>query len=317
MAVYQPDIPRLRAQVASILSQADVRIRVFVCVDGPMQQLPEIERMTEEDERLFLVAFEEWRGAADTFLSGLEHVLKVAPSPDERCFAFADQDDLWFSNKLVSSVAELRAQGVSAVHTDAQVMKSDGTVIAQSVFSFEGRDLEPGVKRLFFRNNATGMTMVLRESLARALLALHDLRPRGWMHDHFAAFLAQAGAGLWAMRTPTASYIQHEDNTIGALERPARLGASGNLRKDGGTTDRYLREGAQLIEHLLEAEWVSPASRNELVELYGILTRRGIAEALGCLDELAELTRNRRPLLARLLWVKLTSHQWPDTQRGR
>ena len=258
MAVYKPDMAALRRQVASILDQQGCAVRLTLFADGPMPQLPALEALVGEDERLALVAFPENRGAAATFMEGLAHLAAQPDAPGH--FAFADQDDVWDADKLALSLERLAATGADAVHADCRVAGPTLEPIAPSVFALERRNLTPSLTELFFRNNATGMTMVMDAALARQAAALRHLRPQGWLHDHLVAVLAAAGRGLAVLDRPVVSYIQHGANEVGARAPSARLTASGGFMRAGGHADRYLTQGAALIAAILESDWPAAAA---------------------------------------------------------
>ncbi len=312
MALYHPDQTRLEKQIASICNQSRTDLSLHLFADGPMPQLAQIRDIAGNHQDATLECFEENRGPAPTFLAGLEWALDKCP--DAEYFAFADQDDVWLEDKLARSTDTLIRSGAAAVHTDASLTDDRGTEIASSMFEYESRDRSPTLKRLFFRNNATGMTMVLTRDLARQVIELRDMRPNTWLHDHFAAFLAKAGDGLEFLLEPTVQYVQHGGNVVGANAVSGSVGASGNFAKSGSASDLVLRQGAALVSSLLDSEKTNPRIRAELEELKHLLYGRGIVDLLRTLPELLRISQRARPLMARLVWCKLTSHRWqPDT----
>jgi glycosyltransferase involved in cell wall biosynthesis len=201
MAIYRPNMAALERQVASVLAQQGCRVRLHLFADGPMPELADVARLAQRDDRICLTAFPQNRGAAATFCEGLA---AVAAMPGEgRCFAFCDQDDVWHTDKLARSLARLSAQGADGVHGDVRVVDAAGTVIAPSAFALEGRVPTGDPAALFFRNNATGMTMLLGEALARRVArALRSSRNRLPIMCSMAAMRwvrgGDCGAGRWA-----------------------------------------------------------------------------------------------------------------------
>lgn len=308
MALYHPDLLRLEQQIRSIRAQSGVEVKLHLFADGPMPQVQAVAELASPLADVTFEIFETNRGPAATFIAGLERTLETDPGAGY--LAFADQDDVWFEDKLARSIAALEAAGAGAVHTDAALVDGSGEPIAPSLFHYEDRDIDPSLKRLFFRNNATGMTMTMTRDLAAQIIALRDHRPSAWLHDHFAAFLASAGDGLAFLPEPTVHYVQHGANVIGANAGSGVLPTGGGFRTAGGRTDQILQQGLALIETLLASDWPNPRARTQLVQLQTLLRGRGIADLVSNAAELAALTHNVRPLMARLAWVKLTSHRW-------
>lgn len=308
MAVYHPDMARLAKQIQTIRSQSNVELNLRLFADGPMPQLDQIAELVRDFDDVRLENLPNNCGPAETFLTGIER--SIESDPRAEFIAFADQDDLWFENKLARGISALVKAGAAAVHTDGRLVDGAGVEIAASMFAYENRDRSPSLQRLFFRNNATGMTMVLTRALALRLIELRDQRPQVWLHDHFAAFLAMASDGLIFEHEPTVDYAQHGGNVVGVKPTRPGVGASGNFMKAGSRTDLALQQGLRLVETLLQADGLTSQSRAELVELDALLKGRGIADLLSSAGSLLALTRNVRPLLARLAWCKLTRHRW-------
>jgi len=308
LAVYEPDLVALGRQIEGVLAQTGCRPRLTLFVDGPMPQLPAIVALASRHPAVAMVGFPENRGPAATFLEGLAHVL-AAPEEngEERYFAFCDQDDLWHADKFQVSLVRLRASGAAAVHSDARVVNASLCVVAPSLFDMEGRQRDPRLAALFFRNNATGMTLVMEEPLARQVAQLRHLRPERWLHDHFVAFVAAAGAGLVLEPRALVDYVQHGGNMVGAGGASMGLPIlpSFGFLDPHGAAARWIEQGADLVAVLLAMEDLPQARRAELAALHRLLVGRGIADLPRAAAALWRIPRISRALVAQLLWARL------------
>lgn len=302
LAVYRPDMAFLERQITSVLDQHGCNVRICLIADGPMPQLAVIGKSVEQDDRLSLTVFAENRGPAETFLGGLDHALSQPHDhAQERWFAFCDQDDVWHPDKLATSFQRLTQSQAACVHSDARLVDADLNLIAPSMFEEEAREHYPSLTARFFRNNATGMTMLFDEALARQVAGLRHLRPSLWLHDHFTAFIAAAGRGLAFEERALVDYVQHGGNAVGAgrirftWPRFAALNPQGEAARELGS-------GAELIRALLAD---AAGTRAELERLHRLLTRRGLPAAFEALRILSTINDVPRRMLVRLLWSKL------------
>ena len=305
LAVHQPDMTALERQIDSVLAQEGCTVRLHLFTDGPMPQLEQIEALAGRLPEVTLNTFAENRGPATTFLEGLAHVLDhPGEHADERWFAFCDQDDVWHPRKLAASFARLQASGAACVHTDTRVTGADGNIIAASLFALERREVEPALLDLFFRNNATGMTMLFGASLAKQAAAMRHLRPHRWLHDQFTAFLAVAGRGLVFCDEPLADYVQHGGNMVGAGQ-PGIHWPRARFLDQHGDAAQLQRTGSRLVRELLAGAELGEAARSDLEQLRELLEARGVKSVPQALRTLYRARGVPRGIAARLLWSKL------------
>lgn len=186
-----------------------------------------------------------------------------AASEDPRVsfFAFSDQDDIWYPDKLERSIALLRGDpGPALVHTDLTVVNRLGEVLGSSFFRYRALDCrEQRLNRLLIQNNVTGCTMVWN----RALNDLLDLtRSDTVMHDWWVALTACAFGKILCLEESTVYYRQHGANVVGAT----RVNSIGflwkrllSIRQVTQTLHRSLRQGQAFLElyrHRLSPEQI-------------------------------------------------------------
>lgn len=133
----------------------------------------------------------------------------------------ADQDDVWDSDKIATTLAEMhRVEKLAGkttpvlVHTDLRVVDQDLNLLSSSFFKFQGLDRKRlGLRDLLGQNVVTGCTAMLN----RALYRLASPIPKdAVMHDWWIALIAAGFGRIGIVERTTLSYRQHDHNTLGA-----------------------------------------------------------------------------------------------------
>jgi hypothetical protein len=136
---------------------------------------------------------------------------------------FCDQDDTWFVDKLEKQItAMLAAESEQSdcmallIHSDLEVVSEQNTVIARSLISYQGLEIERNsFPNLAISNLVTGCTTLINEALAEKALPIPE---NAIMHDWWLALVATAFGRLVYLDVPLVHYRQHGNNTIGAKE---------------------------------------------------------------------------------------------------
>ena len=307
MAVYRPELPGLERQVQTILAQRDVDVRLFAMLDGPDAGVPGLDAVLSHDKRVETVSLPSQRGAAETFVAGLEHAMADSwAGQSHAALAFADQDDVWHPEKLATTIGAMRAARSSAAHCDLRVVDENGKVIAESIFDYEKRVRRPSVTARFFRNNATGLAMVMDRETAAAVLRFSRYRPSAWYHDQFAAFLAAVRCGVAFNDAVLADYVQHGENLVGAQGQRSRTDRLLQLKNDNRAAASWLDEGGLLVDALLDSDWPTERGRSRLAKLQNLLRKTGPSGLWAAMTALPE-TRLSNPVAALNFRRKLCS----------
>ncbi|MGB1207938.1 MAG: glycosyl transferase family 1 [Paracoccaceae bacterium] len=239
LAVYQPDPDHLAEQLRSIAQQNGVQV-VLIAVIADTTSEP-LLRQTAYEAGLepIVVICDSPLDAVRAFEAGLVETTLInaatdAPAP---LVALSDQDDIWHPDRLARGIAVLaRYPQTRMVHSDATLVAEDGTTVVQkSVFAFERRHRNPGLRGLLYRNNITGMTVLMRPEVVG--LALPFPRQSGvhFYHDLWLGLIAAATGGVRLIKSPLVRYRQHASNAIGAVDRQAgwlRRGQTGRRKID-------------------------------------------------------------------------------------
>jgi glycosyltransferase involved in cell wall biosynthesis len=200
----------LDEQLESIADQSHTNWSLIVSDDGSTDETMEIlHRFAASHRQKTAIRNGPRKGVCANFLS-----LATDPTIDADYFAFSDQDDVWYNNKLDRALAWL-----VTVPNDMPALYCGRTELATS----DGRPY--GLSPLFtrpitFRNAITqslggGNTMVfnraaklLLETTGKLDVVLHDW----WMYQ----LLSAVGGAIRYDSQPTLKYRQHPRNLIGS-----------------------------------------------------------------------------------------------------
>lgn len=224
MAVYMPDAGYLRQQLASIAAQTHAPHRLVAVIADVQSAALVRAQAAEEGMALSLVEPDTRLDAVRAFEAGIAQALleiDQAEQADTALIALSDQDDVWHPDRLSRGIARLAESGAELVHSDAALIDGDGKPLHRSVFRFERRHRNPGLRGLLYRNNVTGMTALFRPRLARLALPFPQQSGVHFYHDLWLALLASATGGVALIDAPLVDYRQHGANAIGAVDRGA------------------------------------------------------------------------------------------------
>ncbi len=218
-------------QLESILAQTYPNIRILVSDDGSTDATVEILRQYHArwGDRLVIVPNP---CAGKGVVRNFENLMFASLNDGLASWAvFADQDDVWYPEKIATTLGEmLRTEGSDGsnmpclVHSDLVVVDEGLAVLSPSFARYQR--MEPmtcSPLSLLSVNQVTGCTMMVN----RALLSMALPLPKETiMHDWWCALISGSGRRSF-IDTPLMLYRQHGANQVGA--------------KDRGLTTRLLR----------------------------------------------------------------------------
>jgi glycosyltransferase involved in cell wall biosynthesis len=200
----------LDEQLGSIADQSHANWSLFVSDDGSTDETMEIiHRFAESHKQKTAIRSGPRKGVCANFLS-----LATDPTIDADYFAFSDQDDMWYKDKLTRACSWLATvpAAVPALYCGrTELVTSDGRSYGLSpLFS----------RPITFRNAIIqslggGNTMVFNKAAKRLLetvgmldVVLHDW----WMYQ----LLSAVGGAIHYDPQPSLKYRQHSGNLIGS-----------------------------------------------------------------------------------------------------
>jgi glycosyltransferase involved in cell wall biosynthesis len=210
----------LRQQIDSILEQDYSGLRILARDDGSSDGTLAIleEYAASHPDKFQLIPTDvPSRSPKGNFL----RLMHASQAP---YVMFADQDDVWHTDKVSSTLALMRqlvAQYGSdvplLVFTDLVVVDENLTVRHESLWHLFRIDPSriADLGRLLRQNVATGSTMMLNRPLLQLALNMPE---HAFMHDWWVALLASALGHAAYLNRPTVQYRQHGSNVLGAVE---------------------------------------------------------------------------------------------------
>ncbi len=207
MATYRPDPELFRRQIDSIRHQTVDNWRLIIQDDhSPEADYRMIREVCKADSRIIVLRNSRRLG----FYANFERALQQVGNGFE-FVAFADQDDLWFRDKLAASI-EAMEDSTSLVYSDLRITDRSGQVIHPSFWTERRNHQEPNLVML--ANTVTGAASLFRRTLLSYLLPF----PRGpghLYHDHWLALTASMAGTVKFLDQPLGDYVQHGGNELG------------------------------------------------------------------------------------------------------
>ncbi|MEP3295045.1 glycosyl transferase family 1 [Tateyamaria sp.] len=298
LALYRPNPIYLMEQLTSIAAQRDVRLRLVAVVadtlSGPLFEEQALELGLDYE----IVHWSHELDAVRAFEAGISQAIVVADqmSGEDPLIALCDQDDVWHPDRLKLGIERLNDSGAQLVHSDARLVDADGTTeLKASMFSFERRHRRPGLRGLLYRNNITGMTLLMRMSVARVALPFPAQSGVHFYHDLWLGLVAQATGGVELIKEPLVDYRQHGGNVMGAVDREtgwlrglrgARLNTMW-LRRESASyaLARYLAQSLQtrLLDAVEDGRLASDAVKARTLQPYLRRSGGGLKHAFDAL----------------------------------
>jgi len=253
----------LPAQLDSILAQSGVSVTILVSVDRSNDGTEAwIDSRARKEGRLVVLPHgEQFGGAARNFF----RLMRDVNFADFDYVAFADQDDLWPSDKLQRAHEILQKSGADGYSSNVTAFWADGRRVRieksqpQQQWDF------------LFEAAGPGCTYVLRRPLACALQSLLNKRwaavQQVGLHDWFSYAFARANGFRWVIDDYAGMlYRQHESNQVGVNKgwRARRHRASTVLSGWGLSQSALIAELVGLGDNMFVKRWANGGARQGL-----------------------------------------------------
>lgn len=206
----------IREQLDSLYAQKDVDIHILVRDDGSKDYTVSILHEYQQKYGRMTIHVDENVGAAMSFYTLISYASKEVDKYDY--FAYADQDDVWLSDKLNSAVKMLdRSEAKTKLYfclpelVDAElnILPSKSPCVANNL------------KGNIVTSHILGCTQVFNGHLIR-LVSMYrpNAQDRVPLHDGWTALVAYAfDADVIFDTTKRIKYRQHGNNVVGANNR--------------------------------------------------------------------------------------------------
>ncbi len=202
----------LREQIDSILAQEQVDVSLYISDDCSKDNTVKIIREYQTDHKnIDLHINENNKNFTYNFLDAL---FNFKNNQTYDYYAFADQDDYWLPNKLITAVQKIKQTG------DCTMYCSNLTLVDGNLNELKKTVLPVDFRQKYYdticKNIATGCTIVMDKKFKD--LATQHYPENIYLHDYWLAVIANYCEQSHFVYDTEPSYIlyrQHESNQIG------------------------------------------------------------------------------------------------------
>lgn len=210
----------LREQIESLYAQTIKDWTIYVHDDGSTDGTKAIlDEYVEKKDNFVVLDYPSQKGASNNFFSLLKRV-------NASYFFFADQDDVWMSNKMEKCLVRMLQIEKSTISKpvlvccDACVTDEKLKVVSPSLWERSGA--YPEFLTNFNESAATpfvtGCTMLLNKAAKESVL--WNVTEKATMHDAFITLCVFKACGIVEpIRESLMYYRQHGENTLGAYSK--------------------------------------------------------------------------------------------------
>lgn len=239
----------LSEQLASIAQQSYGNWTLVVSDDGSTDRTMDIISQFADAHpgRVVILPPRNQGSAKSNFL----RLLRDCPSFDY--YAFCDQDDYWFPEKLDGLVRTAARPDFIRhrdrpllIHADMQVTDEHLRVTHDSFMGqIRAAPATATFGSLLIENYIPGCTMLINQALRLAYIKTAPNEDAIVMHDWWLALIACALGEIRYVDAPLASYRQHRSNTLGTVNRSGAIFAMRKVFRDAGKSIASARQQAE------------------------------------------------------------------------
>lgn len=202
----------LSPQIESILQQENINVKIFISIDISTDDTELLcSNLSNTDDRFtVLSSTKKFGSAAPNFF----RLLRDVNFSDFDYIAFADQDDIWHSDKLSRAIQMLAEHACDGYSSNVTAFWPDGSEMLVD-------KAQPQVEwDYLFESAGPGCTFVMTQKLALELQAFVHTNKEAmspvWLHDWFTYAFARSHGYKWYIdKYPSMLYRQHENNQVG------------------------------------------------------------------------------------------------------
>lgn len=222
LATYNPNLEYFQKQIQSIKNQTYQNWICHVVDDcSQMEYQTDIQKIIAEDSRFVYHFHNQNLNHYYNFERGLKYCIE---DKTITAIALADQDDIWYPEKLAILLEKLRYQQAVLVHSDLEMIDSNDEIINHSTWKFEGRNPEKlSIDLLLLRNVVTGCSVLFCASLIKDILPFPPQKRIHWYHDWWIALVAAQTDKIAHIHQPLVMYRIHGLNNVGVTQDAGKI----------------------------------------------------------------------------------------------
>jgi len=273
LATYNPNLEYFQKQIQSIKNQSYTNWVCHVVDDcSQIECQIAIQKLIAEDSRFIWHFHDQNVNHYYNFELGLRYCLE---DRSISAIALADQDDIWYPEKLAILLEKLRSQQAVLVHSDLEMIDSNDRIINYSTWNFEGRNPKKlSIDLLLLRNVVTGCSLLFCTSILTDILPFPPQVKINWYHDWWIALVAAQKGKIEHIYQPLVRYRIHGLNNVGVTQDAGKfyrelLAWSGKKFKITGNSYLVHRDFSRLFYERFKQEldilnWCNPFDDKDL-----------------------------------------------------
>ncbi len=201
----------IREQIDSILSQNDADITLFIRDDNSKDCTVSIINEYQQETNQVILYTGDNVGVGNSFMNLLYEI-----PLDFDYYAFADQDDIWLPDKIITAIQAIERNPEPALYCSNQLLVDK---FGNSLGLRHTVPINTNYLQILCNNQVTGCTMVWNKSL-HILLCTQSRRPShsllcNRIHDVWVAMVASVVGSIVYDEKAYILYRQHENNVVG------------------------------------------------------------------------------------------------------
>lgn len=226
-------------QLQTILEQVNVQCDIYISLDKSTDESYQLlKELAQRHHNIKLLSYGETYGSAG---QNFFRLIREVDFTGYDYVAFADQDDIWLTDKLSSAITMLNTEGCDGYSSNVNAFWEDGREKMISKSSPQSRF------DFLFESAGPGCTFVMTRRLAIHIKQfLNDVEnqvPDIWLHDWFCYAFARAYDYRWVIDDNSyMKYRQHSANSVGANSGLGSLLKRINSVMSGDAFDKVLKQ---------------------------------------------------------------------------
>ena len=270
----------IEEQVDSILSQSGVQVSIFISVDACTDSVKEdgtfdwCKKLSERSDNVYLLPYgERFGGAGANFF----RLLMDVDFSDFDAVAYADQDDIWFEDKLSCAWQKISSGTYLAYSSNVTAFWPDGRELLvrksypQQRYDHYFEAAGPGCTYVLHINAAQRLQDFVREH--KSVLGHIEI------HDWFTyAFCREQAIPWYIDERSTLLYRQHETNQLGVNQ-----GFTAFLKRFKQVMSKSYRYQVETITHILSPDLLGKMTSYRFRLTHALQCRRRLRDRFALL----------------------------------
>ncbi len=235
----------IREQLDSILAQEQVDVSIYVFDDKSNDSTIQIiKKYQDENKNIFLTVNEENKNFTYNFIDGL---FTFKENQEYDYYAFADQDDFWAKNKLISAINKIKETGECVMYS------SNLKLVDENLKPLNNNMMSENYVNKHFdiacKNIVTGCTIVFDKSFKN--LATLKYPKNIYLHDYWFALIANYTKDAHFVYDTCPDYILYRQHGANLIGKNKSIGKKLKKKTEIKSTRNLIKRFCELFGNLI------------------------------------------------------------------